>query len=110
MADKYPAPANLDALLNRFKTHPITTEQGVRLAALRSVWQDAVTFLVANTPPSREQSLALTHLEEASMWAVKAVTHNETPAVKCDRCDNDRVPGLVLCQSCYTTIYPLEAK
>jgi len=38
--------------------------------------------ILGQTPPSREQSLALTHLEEAAMWANKAISHNETPEEK----------------------------
>ncbi len=29
------------------------------------------------TPPSREQSLAITKFEEVLMWGVKAITHNQ---------------------------------
>lgn len=28
-------------------------------------------------PPSRERSVALTNLEQAAMWAIKAVVHND---------------------------------
>jgi len=34
-------------------------------------------FIVKNTPPSREQSLALTHLEEAIFYANAAIARNE---------------------------------
>ena len=40
---------------------------------LRKFIADAGAYLEDVTPPSREQSLALTKLEEALMWAGKAI-------------------------------------
>lgn len=34
-------------------------------------------FVVAPAPDSREKSLALTHLEDAVMWANAAIARNE---------------------------------
>jgi len=33
--------------------------------------------IIQNTPPSREQSLAITHLEEAIFYANAAIARNE---------------------------------
>jgi hypothetical protein len=57
-------------LLNRFAFHPATTQgrqedhQKVRDVCLR-----AAERVVELCPPGREQSLAVTKLEEAMMWA-----------------------------------------
>ena len=40
---------------------------------IRGLIYDAATAVQQTTEPSREQSLALTHLEEALMWAGKAL-------------------------------------
>lgn len=58
--------ADLD---NRFTYHPPTPEQIPVYEDMRSRARALAIFIVANTPPSREQSLAITHLEDAVMWA-----------------------------------------
>lgn len=58
--------ADLD---NRFTYHPPTPEQVPVYEDIRARARAFGIFIVANTPPSREQSLAITHLEEAVMWA-----------------------------------------
>ena len=40
---------------------------------IRDAIQEAAEVIIGETEPSREQSLALTKLEEALMWAGKAV-------------------------------------
>ena len=47
------------------------------MAALRLKMQDMVTFLDEQLPSSREQLLAITALEESSMWAMKALSHSD---------------------------------
>lgn len=42
------------------------------IAAIKQAAIDFELVIKANTPPTRRQSVALTHLETASMWAVKA--------------------------------------
>ena len=49
----------------------------VAQAEVHRVWAEAKSFAVAikrDCPPGREQALALTKLEEAAMWATKALT------------------------------------
>jgi hypothetical protein len=53
--------------------------QVARIERIRVEAKALVVAIVASTPPGREQSLALTHLEETVMWAVKAVVM-ETPS------------------------------
>ena len=42
------------------------------VTAIKQAALDLELVIKANTPVSRRQSVALTHLETASMWAVKA--------------------------------------
>lgn len=48
-------------------------EQIKRIERLREVGKHLGSSILDQTNPSREQSLALTHLEETIMWAVKAI-------------------------------------
>lgn len=48
-----------------------------RIEGLREVFKDAAWNVIESTDISREQSLALTHLEDALMWAVKAIVLEE---------------------------------
>lgn len=75
---KYPVSPEMEQRLeNTFKYHSPKDDQGERYIALReSAWLLA-TRMVACTPPSREQSLALTKLEEAVMFANAAIARNE---------------------------------
>lgn len=62
---------------NRFTYHPPNAEQIDRYQSIR---ENALTFAwrIKNlTPASREQSLAITKLEEAVFWANAAIARNE---------------------------------
>lgn len=48
-----------------------------KIAALRQAFSDLHELLEANVVSSRERSVALTHLEDAAMWAIKAVVCND---------------------------------
>jgi hypothetical protein len=70
-------------LENRFLYHPPTPAAAWRHAAVNSLTLEFARKLVKLTPASREQSLALTRLKEAQMWANGAVACNHgllTPA------------------------------
>lgn len=65
-------------LEKRFTYHaPKDSEQINRFALIRKGAKDYAYDLKEMTPPSREQSLALTHLEEAVFWANAAIARNE---------------------------------
>lgn len=70
-----------DRLLNRierdFTYHPPKGDQQSRYEYLRHRAKTLAGDIVRNTPVSREQSLALTSLEEAVMWANAAIARNE---------------------------------
>ena len=70
-----------DRMLERigrdFIFHPVKGDQGERYEAIRAAAKAYALFLCDVTPPSREQSLALTALEEAVMFANAAIARNE---------------------------------
>lgn len=53
--------------------HTPAPEQIVRIEALRESMKAAAHAVVSQCPESREKALALTAIEEATMWAVAAV-------------------------------------
>lgn len=48
-----------------------------RIELLRAVAKDFGAALIESSPPSRERSLAVTHLEDCVMWAVKGILLND---------------------------------
>jgi len=62
---------------NRFTYHPPKDGQAERYAALRSQAKELAYAFDGACPDSREKSLALTHLEDAVMWANAAIARNE---------------------------------
>jgi hypothetical protein len=53
-----------------------------RYAIIRAMAGDLASKILRSTPPSREQSLALTKLEECVFWANTSIARNEPdPAV-----------------------------
>lgn len=69
-----------DELGRRFNYHqPNTQEKVERHGRVRSACFDAAVEVIETTgPPSREQSLAVTHLEEAMFWANAAIAREIT--------------------------------
>jgi hypothetical protein len=68
---------HLSDLDNRFSYHAPAGDQTDRYHALRSRAYTLATWIMETTPPSREQSLALTKLEESIMWANSAIARHE---------------------------------
>lgn len=62
---------------NMFTYHAPKDDQPERYNLLRNVAKSLAKDIVESTPPSREQSLALTHLEEAIFYANAAIARNE---------------------------------
>ncbi len=60
-----------------FTYHPPKPDQQPRYAAIRDKAKELALLLIEVTPESREQSLALTHLEEAVMFANASIARNE---------------------------------
>lgn len=57
--------------------HKPSPEGLAKITFLREEFSAMDKVIRANTPASREQSLALTKLEEMAMWAIKAVVCND---------------------------------
>ncbi|MCK9361630.1 hypothetical protein M0Q28_05435 [Patescibacteria group bacterium] len=57
--------------------HPPFGTQQERYVRIRDEAKSFATTILALTPKSREQSLALTKLEEVVMWANSAIARNE---------------------------------
>jgi len=60
-----------------FTYHTPKGDQPERYKFLRDEARVLAINICKLTPPSREQSLALTHLEEAIFWANAAIARNE---------------------------------
>lgn len=66
------------ARMERSMTNVTPTPDGIaRIERVREVGKKLAAVVVYNCPLSREQSLALTHLEDAIMWAVKSIVLEE---------------------------------
>lgn len=66
-----------EELATRFTYHPPIGDQPMRYVAIREGARTLADLIVASTPGSREQSLALTALEEAVFWANAAIARRE---------------------------------
>jgi len=64
-------------LENRFNYHAPNDERAARHTSVRQVLLSAATSVVLHTAFSREQSLALTKLEEAMFWANAAIAREQ---------------------------------
>lgn len=62
---------------NNFTYHAPAHDQLVRYGSIRAEAKEFADLLLRICPESRELSLALTHLEEASMWANASIARNE---------------------------------
>lgn len=69
-------PLSPDELANRFTYHPPKDGQAERYNAIRSLAGQLAIDLNEMCPDSREKSFALTHLEEAVMWANASIARN----------------------------------
>lgn len=64
-------------LRKRFTYHPPVGDQAERYESIREGAKAFAEGVLRLTPESREQSLAITHLEEAVFWANAAIARNE---------------------------------
>lgn len=62
---------------NAFTYHPPKGDQAERYTELRAAAKALALLIVEKTPASREQSLALTNLEQAVFWSRAAIARNE---------------------------------
>ena len=66
-----------EEIKKRFTYHKPQGDQPERYELLRNKAASLAEQIILNCPRSREQSLALTHLEEAIMWANAGIARNE---------------------------------
>jgi hypothetical protein len=58
------------------------SEDGLdKITKLRQIFSVVKTAIEHNCPESRQRSVALTELETAAMWAIKAVVFNDPKSV-----------------------------
>lgn len=70
------------ALIDKpFAYHKPSDEGFQKITALRVAFSAAKAAIEANCPPSRQCSVAITELETAAMWAIKAVVFNDPASV-----------------------------
>ena len=67
-------------LNNNFTYHPPFGDQVSRYQVIRDAAKKFAELILSDTPDSREQSLALTNLEQAVFWANAAIARNEQEA------------------------------
>lgn len=77
MTRTYKQEQQLHHLRRTLTNHRPDPEQINRIELVREVGYTFGACIVDNTPASRAQSIALTKLEEAVMWAVKAIAIEE---------------------------------
>jgi len=74
----YHPTARIEKQINtNFVYHSVKPGQQERYVAIREKAKELALLIVCNTPESREQSLALTELESAMMWANASIARNE---------------------------------
>ena len=79
---------NGDTLEHRFSYHKPPNDLVVNAHTIvRANCKLAAETVVVNTPPCREQSLALTKLEEAMFWANAAIARNHEHYVVKERAE-----------------------
>ena len=64
-------------LEKRFTYHAPKPDQPEKYTAIRAKAKELAEMIVELVPESREQSLALTNLEQAVMWANAGIARNE---------------------------------
>ena len=64
-------------LENNFTYHAPNPGQQERYMAIREKAKELAYLIKDTTPPSREQSVAMTELETAVFWANAAIARNE---------------------------------
>lgn len=77
MNDYEPTQEMLDRIENEGAYHAPRGNQVERYETIRSAVKELKFLIVRNTPPSREQSSALTALDDATFWANASIARHE---------------------------------
>lgn len=62
---------------NPWQFHAPTDAQKAAMQKFRDAFESLAKLIEAESPPCRQRSLALTHLEEAAVWANKAANQRD---------------------------------
>lgn len=62
---------------SRFTFHPVQPGQAERYQKIRDTAKEFAYLLLESVPAGRERALALTHLQEVSMWANAGIACGE---------------------------------
>lgn len=68
-----------DRVERDFEYHPATPDTGPKHDRVRRLCRALAHELAIEVPEGREQSLALTRLEEVMMWANAGIARNQVP-------------------------------
>jgi hypothetical protein len=77
----------------RFSYHRPDEEKQQRMAELREQFLTLAEEVILRTKPCREQSLAITHLEQAQFFTIAAIARRELDS---DLSSRDENPGGVI--------------
>lgn len=72
-----PSEEKYNEIENNFTYHAPKNDQAERYEYLRKMAKELAKAYLALCPSSREQSLALTNLEQSVMWANASIARNE---------------------------------
>lgn len=78
MTHYVPSAEDYNKVNNIFVYHPANESQVERYESLRAEAKSLTHTILSHTPKSREQSLAITSLQQAIMWANAAIAINES--------------------------------
>lgn len=67
----------MEKIEKAFRYHPPKDDQAERYSTIRSIARSYAIVIAKYCPDSREKSLALTKLEEATMFANASIARNE---------------------------------
>lgn len=74
----YSKPESLQAIAETFTYHAPKNDQLARYQEIRGAAHNLAVIIDRDCPPSREKSLALTHLQEVSMFANASIAIHES--------------------------------
>jgi preprotein translocase subunit Sss1 len=63
----------MDRIERNYRTHEMSEDQQKLVAEIREHAEELAQIIARNLRPSREQSLAMTKLEEVVFWAVAGI-------------------------------------
>lgn len=69
--------AQRETIIKNFTYHPPKGDQPDRYNKIRAIAKSLAEVIISDTPQSREQSLAITYLEQVVMWANASISRNE---------------------------------